>query len=183
MNALTAKMAIGALGLAPRSTILVTGAAGAVGGFAVELAKIEGLTVIADASEADRPRVTAFGADSIIARGQGLAARVRETHPGGVDGVVDTIALHDTITSAVRDSGAAVSVLGFSSSSERGVQWRHVLVHDGLKDTATLTLLRDHAESGNLTLRVATTMPAEQVAEAHRLVEAGGLRGRPVLTF
>ncbi|GAA4807604.1 zinc-binding dehydrogenase [Streptomyces ziwulingensis] len=42
---------------------------------------------------------------------------------------------------------------------------------------------RDQAESGVLTLRVARTYPLEQVAEAHRLIEEGGVRGRPVLVF
>ncbi|MGW0632195.1 zinc-binding dehydrogenase [Streptomyces sp. NPDC002758] len=39
------------------------------------------------------------------------------------------------------------------------------------------------AEEGRLTPRVAQTLPAEQASEAHRLLEAGGLRGRVVLTF
>jgi NADPH:quinone reductase-like Zn-dependent oxidoreductase len=49
--------------------------------------------------------------------------------------------------------------------------------------TDVLATLRDLAEDGTLTLRVADTLPAEQAAEAHRRVEAGGLRGRLVLTW
>ena len=50
-------------------------------------------------------------------------------------------------------------------------------------NTAALDLLRQQVEDGVLTLRVAQVFPAEQAAEAHRLVEAGGLRGRVVLDF
>lgn len=39
------------------------------------------------------------------------------------------------------------------------------------------------AEEGRLTPRVAQSLPVEQAADAHRLMEAGGLRGRVVLTF
>ncbi|MFF5139195.1 zinc-binding dehydrogenase [Streptomyces sp. NPDC013157] len=48
-----------------------------------------------------------------------------------------------------------------------------------VRDTAALTELRDQAESGTLTLRVAAAFPPEQAAEAHQLFEAGGVRGRP----
>ncbi|WP_123969202.1 zinc-binding dehydrogenase [Streptomyces sp. TLI_185] len=43
--------------------------------------------------------------------------------------------------------------------------------------------LRRLAEEGGLTPRVARTLPVQQAVEAHRLLEAGGLRGRMVLTF
>ncbi|WP_158253902.1 zinc-binding dehydrogenase [Cryobacterium sp. N22] len=63
------------------------------------------------------------------------------------------------------------------------MSWFPVFVYDRIRDTASLTRLRDQAEFGVLALRVAGTYPLEQVAEAHRLVEVGGLRGRPVLVF
>jgi NADPH:quinone reductase-like Zn-dependent oxidoreductase len=51
------------------------------------------------------------------------------------------------------------------------------------EDRAALDRLRQQAEDGVLTLRVARTFPAEQAAEAHRLLERGGVRGRLVLVF
>ncbi|MFF4478162.1 zinc-binding dehydrogenase [Streptomyces sp. NPDC001520] len=50
-------------------------------------------------------------------------------------------------------------------------------------DRARLDTLRRQAESGVLTLRVGRTLPAARAAEAHRLLEAGGTRGRIVLEF
>ena len=52
-----------------------------------------------------------------------------------------------------------------------------------MADTARLERLRDQAEAGVLTPRVAKVMPASQAAEAHRILEAGGVRGRLVLDF
>jgi NADPH:quinone reductase-like Zn-dependent oxidoreductase len=51
------------------------------------------------------------------------------------------------------------------------------------EDRAALDRLRQQVEEGVLTLRVAQTFPAEQAADAHRLLERGGVRGRLVLTF
>lgn len=69
MNALTARLALDAIGAPPGATVAVTGAAGAVGGYAVELAKADGLTVIADAAPRDTELVRGFGADHVVERG------------------------------------------------------------------------------------------------------------------
>jgi NADPH2:quinone reductase len=49
--------------------------------------------------------------------------------------------------------------------------------------TAALDRLRAQAETGQVTLRVADVLPAAEAAEAHRRLEAGGVRGRLVLDF
>ncbi len=183
MNAMTARLALDALALPPGATLLVTGAAGAVGGYAVQLGKSAGLTVLADAAQSDEDLVTALGADTVVPRGDSFVDNVRELRPGGVDGVIDAALLDDAVTAAVADGGAIATVRGFTGATDRGIRWYPVFVHSGLRDTKALNELRDLAESGQLSLRVAATMPAEDVAHAHRLIEAGGVRGRPVLTF
>jgi NADPH:quinone reductase-like Zn-dependent oxidoreductase len=57
------------------------------------------------------------------------------------------------------------------------------LVFRSAERTDALDKLRKQVEDGTLTLRVARTFPAAQAAEAHRLLEAGGVRGRLVLDF
>ncbi|MFI5800880.1 NADP-dependent oxidoreductase [Streptomyces sp. NPDC051677] len=183
MNALSARMGLDALELPPGATVLLTGAAGTVGGYAVELAKAGGLTVIADAAEKDRDLVAGFGADHVLPRGDGLAERVRGLRSEGVDGVIDGAGLNDTVTAAVRDGGGIVSYVGFTGATDRGVRWHPLFVRERIRDTATLAELRDQAEAGVLTLRVAATFPFEEAARAHQLIEAGGVRGRPVLVF
>src|SRR5207247_3536330 len=66
MNGLTALQSLDLLDLSPGQTLAVTGAAGAYGGYVVQLAKAEGLTVIADASAADHALVAALGADIVV---------------------------------------------------------------------------------------------------------------------
>lgn len=183
MNGLTARLALDLLALRPGQTLAVTGAAGAVGGYAVQLGKAEGLRVIADAAPADEQLVKELGADIVIARGGDFGARVREAVPGGADGVVDAALLNELAVPAARDGGRIATLRGFTGEAERGITFHPVLVRSYARERDKLDRLRQQVEDGQLTLRVAGTYPAGQAAEAHRRLEAGGTRGRLVLEF
>jgi NADPH:quinone reductase-like Zn-dependent oxidoreductase len=183
MNAMTARIALDALALPDGATVAVTGAAGAVGGYAVELAKADGLTVVADAGPHDTDRVRGFGADHLVERGPRVAARIRALVPDGVPGLVDGSAQTTETLPALADGGTLAELRGWSGPAERGIRVCPVMVTDGITDTARLDALRRQAEDGTLGLHVAEVLPADEAAKAHRLLEAGGLRGRLVLDF
>ncbi|MGW5385329.1 NADP-dependent oxidoreductase [Nocardia sp. NPDC003963] len=183
MNAMTARLALDALAVPRGGTVAVTGAAGAVGGYAVQLAKADGLTVVADAAAHDIDRVRGFGADHIVERGPDIAARIRRSVPGGVTGLVDGSMQTSETVPAVADGGTLAELRGWTGPAERGIRVIPVMVTDGITDTERLDALRRGAEDGILTLHVAEVLPADKAAEAHRLLEAGGLRGRLVLDF
>ncbi len=183
MNGLTTRQALDLLGLQPGQTLAVTGAAGAVGGYAVQLGRAEGLRVIADASEADERLVKDLGADVVVSRGPDFAQRVRQVVPGGVDGLVDAALMNELAVAAVRDGGGIATVRGFRGAQERGLTFYPVSVRDYACEHAKLDRLRQQAESGEVTLRVARILPKERAAEAHRILEAGGTRGRLILEF
>ncbi|MEV4321291.1 zinc-binding alcohol dehydrogenase family protein [Microbispora rosea] len=183
MNGLTAKLTLDHLDLSPGQTIAVTGAAGVYGGYVVQLAKAAGLRVLADASAADEHMVRDLGADVVVRRGDDVADRIRELCPEGVDGVADGALLNERIAPAVRDGGGMVVLRGWDGDPGRGITVHKVLVVLSVKDTALLDWLRQQAEARAVTPRVARVLPAEQAAEAHRLLEAGGIRGRLVLGF
>ena len=185
MNGLTARLALDVLALRPGQTLAVSGAAGAVGGYVVQLAAAEGLTVVADAAPADEPLVRALGADMVAPRGAAFAAHVRTLVPGGADGLVDAALLGAGAVGAVRDAGRFVSLRGYDGGGEvhRGITVHPVYVRNYAHEHEKLDRLRAQAEEGTLTLRVARVFPAEHAAEAHRLLEAGGVRGRLVLEF
>jgi NADPH:quinone reductase len=183
MNGLTTRQALDMLNLAPGQTLAVTGAAGAVGGYAVELGKAEGLRVIADASAQDEALVKQLGADVVVPRGPEFAARVREVRAEGADGLIDAALLNELAIPAVRDGGGIATVRGFTGAPDRGIIFHPVLVRNYAREHGKLDRLREQAEAGELTLRVATTLPAARAAEAHRMLEAGGVRGRIVLEF
>lgn len=185
MNGLTARLSLDLLGLQPGQTVAVTGAAGAYGGYVVQLAKADGLTVIADASEADRELVTSLGADVIVPRGDDVAAAIRAEAPDGVDGLADGSVQNELVLAALADGGAYTSVRGWGGpdGGERDISFSTTWVVEYATDHDRLDRLRAQTEDGQLTLRVAQTYPATEAGEAHRRLEAGGTRGRLVIEF
>ncbi|MDX2529748.1 NADP-dependent oxidoreductase [Streptomyces europaeiscabiei] len=183
MNGLTARLALDTLRLEPGQTVAITGAAGAVGGYAVQLAKADGLRVVADASEQDEALIKELGADVVLRRGAEYPGRVRAEVPEGVDGLVDTASLGALTAHAVRDGGRVVTLLGYDGPGERDITYEPIVVFRYAREHARLDRLRQQAEDGLITLRVAKSFPAEQATEAHRLLAVGGVRGRLVLTF
>ena len=181
MNALTARRALDLLGLQPGQTLAVTGAAGTLGGYIIQLAKADGLEVVADAAEKDEDLVRTLGADHLVRRGDDVADRIRELYPSGVDGLADASIQSEQVLPAVKDGGAVATFRGYKGDGAREIDVHPVMVWDVAEDREMLSSLRDQAENGTLTLRVAETLPAAEAAEAHRRLEAGGVRGRIVL--
>jgi NADPH:quinone reductase-like Zn-dependent oxidoreductase len=183
MNGLTARLALDRMALRPGQVLAVTGAAGAFGGYVVQLATSDGLTVVADASAADEELVRELGADVVVRRGDDVAARIRERFPDGVDGLADGSVQDAAVLPAVKDGGAVATVRGYRGDGQRELRVFPVRVREYAEEAEALDRLREQVEKGELTLRVAQTFPAADAAEAHRRLEAGGVRGRLVLTF
>lgn len=183
MNGLTARQSLDQLALKKGQTIAVTGAAGCYGGYVVQLAKADGLRVIADASKADEQLVRNLGADIVVPRGDDIAAQIRKVAPEGVDGLADGAVQKELAVGAVRDGGAFVSVRGWDGTGERNITFHKTMVRNYDHRADLLDRLREQAEAGILTLRVAATYAPEDAPQAHRRLEAGGTRGRCVIVF
>jgi NADPH2:quinone reductase len=183
MNALTASLALDELAVPAGGTVAVTGAAGSFGGYVVQLAKADGLRVVADAKEGEEDLVRELGADIVVARGDDVAAHIRAAVPEGVDGLADGAVQTDKTLAAIKDGGALATIRGWDGPAERDISVHPIWVFSSIGHTDKLDRLRRQAEDGTLTLRVATTFPAEQAAEAHKLLAGGGVRGRIVLDF
>ena len=183
MNGLTAIQALEMAGLEPGQTLAVTGAAGTLGNYVIELAKHAGLVVIADAAEKDRGLVEDLGADHVVARGDDVADRIRAIVPDGADALIDAARMNEKALPAVRNGGAFVSIGRWAGPPTRDVTFHKVNVFREYRSADKLDLLRRHVQDGVLTPRVAAALPAEQAEQAHRRLEGGGVRGRLVLTF
>jgi NADPH:quinone reductase len=200
LNGLTAIQALDRFDLSAGDTLLVTGAAGALGAFAVQLAAARGIRVVALAGADDEAFVRGLGAAEFLARASvppvadgaphpgevdaggrtvRLGTAVRALVPGGVDAALDAAVVGPAALDAVRSGGAFTAVVaGAAPPALRGTRVNTHWIHaDGerLRDLVALV------EAGTLTLRVADTLPLEQVADAHRRMEKGGLRGKLVL--
>jgi NADPH2:quinone reductase len=179
LNGLTALQAMDLLEVGPQRTLLVTGAAGGLGGYLVELASARGWRVIATAGERDEALVRGWGATEFVPRGAELAPAVRELVPGGVDAVIDAAVLGIAAHGALRGGGTFVSVVaGAAPPPLRGTKVLNVWIR---ADDPRLTDLVSLVDKGELTLRVAETYPLHRIGDAQRRFEGGGVRGRLVL--
>jgi NADPH:quinone reductase-like Zn-dependent oxidoreductase len=169
LNGLAAAQIVDLLGDAPASggRLLVTGAAGAVGGYVTALAQDRGWRVTGLARVEDERFVRGLGA--------GFTA---EAGPGW-DAVADAAALQEQALAWVRDGGEFVGVRPNAvPATERGIAVAAVETHP---DGPRLRDLLVRAAAGDLPTRVHTVVPLDQAAAAHRAVAGGGVRGRYVL--
>ncbi|TCC46559.1 NADP-dependent oxidoreductase [Kribbella capetownensis] len=179
LNALTALQALKAMQLTPGKFVLVTGAAGGVGGYAVEIAKHLGLTVIASAAAEDEELVRRLGADHFVARADDLTAAVHAIVPAGVDGLVDAAVIGIGAQETVRNGGQHAHVqAGPTPPHLRDITVHQIFVH---ANRAELTELVQLIEAGAITTRVADTYRLQEAAQAYKRLANGGVRGRLVL--
>jgi len=167
LNGLAAAQVVDLLGDGRGRNLLVTGAAGALGGYAVPLAQDRGWRVTGLARTEDEEFVRSLGGD--------FTARATP----GWDAVADAAVLQEQGVALVRDGGLFVGVRpGAGPAEERGITVR-VLVSE--PDGARLAQLLEATASGHLPARVHAVVPLDQAAAAHRAVAKGGVRGRYVL--
>jgi len=177
LNASTALQALRALDN-PES-VLITGAAGGVGGYAVELAKHLGLTVIASASKQDEELVRRLGADHFIDRTADLATEVRRIAPAGVDGLVDAAIVGIGAQEAVRNRGHHAHLEGGPKPPHlRGITVHQIFIQASHDDLTELTKL---TEAGIISTRVADIYPLEDADAAYKRLTQDRIRGRLVL--
>lgn len=180
MNGVTALMVLEALDPSPGWTVVVTGAVGALGGYVMSLLKEAGCVVIAHTRRGDDELARSLGATHVIAD-EDLIAGARAIVPAGADALVDTALLGPLARPAVRAGGTVVHVRGTAERSDDGRTDHVVSVARRIGDRAALERVVQWAVDGVLRPRVNRVLPVGEVAEAHRLVAEGGLRGRVLL--
>ncbi|MFJ9412660.1 NADP-dependent oxidoreductase [Streptomyces sp. NPDC101227] len=177
----TAQRVLDQLGLKEGETLLLHGAAGAVGQVAVQLAVALGATVIGTASPANHDFLRTLGAVP-VAYGDGLADRVRAAAPQGIDAVFDA-AGHDALPLSIELRGGTterIVTIADTRAEEYGVPFSAggtppEAVRAGLAAQARL------AVEGRLAVPVAETFPLAEAAKAQELSEAGHVRGKLII--
>ncbi len=175
---LTAYQALRRAGTGAGDTVLVHGASGGVGHLAVQVARALGATrVIGTAGPANHDFVRSLGAEP-VAHGDGLADRLRALAPDGVDVALDLFggAALDVSAALLSRPARLVSVADPEHVTRLGGSYLFVQ-----PSTADLGLLAALVDAGRLTVHIERVLPLAQAADAHRLVEAGHVRGKVVL--
>ena len=173
----TAVRALEALRLQAGQTVLINGAAGGVGTAAVQIALARGARVIGTAGEANHDYLRQLGAEATT-YGEGLVERVREL--GGADLAFDT-AGRGAIPDLVELTGSPDKVITIADYSAP----RYGVRVTGASDGRAVHALAEAAQlfvERKFSLPVAGVFPFAEAAEAHRLSEAGHVRGKLILT-
>lgn len=195
------------LGLAPGQSLLVHGAAGGLGSAVLDVARVAGLRVFGTASAGKHDRVRALGGEPIDYRSEDFVRSLRRRCPDGVDAVLDPIGGSNLLRShaALAQRGTLVT-LGISGAIEQG--WSAVIRGQllaarlarsrgrrvrpyGFASTPWstpamcradwATVLQQHTE-GLFTPTLGAVLPLTEVRRAHRLLDAGAVQGKIVLS-
>jgi len=174
-------------GTRPGDTVLVHAGAGGVGCFAVQLAKAAGARVLATGRRENEAFIKALGADEVIDyRAVRFEDEVNRLTGGvGVDAAYDTVG-GDTVARSigcVRPYGKLATVVSIEGSLA-GMQIRNLSLYFGFMErTSTkIQMLAKLLERRQLRPVIDSVFPLERVADAHRKIEAGGMRGKIVVT-
>jgi NADPH:quinone reductase and related Zn-dependent oxidoreductases len=195
--ALTALHAVSLHGDIEGKTLLITGAAAAVGHYAVQIAKLRGARVIGTVSPVRQAHARAAGVDELIDyRHEDVAERVKALTGGkGADGIID---MDLSSTAALLPKGALAphgtmvcygsNVAGEIPISFPAMLWGSLklsvfVVYDLLpyERTAAVDELTRLLEADALKHSVGATFPLDEIAAAHEAVEGGRLTGNVVL--
>lgn len=166
-------------------TVLVNGAGGGVGSFAVQLLAARGVNVIATATPESADRLRDLGASMVIDRTAGpVVDQVRAAHPDGVDALVNLAPGYtpeEVPLGAVRRGGKLASLTAvpdeetLAAAEVTGTQIMATAVRD------VVAPLAQQAADGTLKVTVASVVPLEQAAEALGTIAAGNANGKIVV--
>lgn len=176
---LTASAALAVIGAKAGDTVLIGGAAGGVGVFAVQLARLAGARVIGTASEGTHDFLRRLGAEPVT-YGPGLEERVREIVPNGVSAATDLFGTQ-TVEAALALGVPAerISTIAAGPNPPAGV--RATSGFDARPDD--LPRIADAVAAGEITVPIAAAFPLEQIQEAVRLQAGRHVHGKIVITL
>jgi NADPH2:quinone reductase len=195
--AMTAAHAVAVSGLGPGNIALISGGAGGVGHYAVQLAKIAGATVITTVSSEDKAKLArAAGADHVVDyKRDNVGERVMALTGGrGVDAVIELdLAANAKLLPGVSHARTRVVVYGtgamvaeipaqFLLTNAITIQFIFVYELTPAERAATLAMIAHSLEARTLLHNVAATFPLDDIVAAHEAVEHGRVPGKVVVT-
>jgi NADPH2:quinone reductase len=193
--ALTASQAVHLAGIRPGMQVLITGGAGSVGHYAIQMAKIRGarvLTTVSSAAKATHAKDA--GADVVINyRAEDVGSRIKQETGSGVDAVVEVdLSGNARLYPSILRPHATVIVYGMAQNEtllpslwlmQNSITLRLFLIYEisGEDRAARLEELTQLLQAGRLAHTIGRRLPLEAIAEAHEIVEGGGTIGNVVL--
>jgi NADPH:quinone reductase-like Zn-dependent oxidoreductase len=167
-------------------TVLIVGATGGVGSYAVQLAAARGATVIATGLPEDAQRLHGLGATHVVDYRQPLAEQVRSAAPDGVDGLIDLVNREpdglSEVSALVRDGGRVASTMGAADAETLGA--RNITATNVMAAPVrdVLEQLGEQVASGALRVDIEQVLPFQNATQGLETLAAGTARGKIVVT-
>lgn len=164
-------------------TLLVLGASGGVGTFAVQLAKYHGSKVIAVASKTNHEYLKELGADHCIDyKQENVADKVKEITNDGVEVVFDAVGGDTTTIGAesLKKGGRLVSVTSQGNNLPDTVDFRFIFTEPNARQ---LDHIREIIESGNIKVPIQRAYKLEEINEAFEQINTGHTTGKIVFSL
>jgi len=175
---LTALQTLERAGVAEGQTVLIHGAAGGVGSFGVQLARLRGARVVGTASERNHDYLRELGAEPVV-YGDGLVDAARALVPEGFDVIVDFVggSTLDSTRDLLAPDGVVASIADSRARTEFG--GHYLWVRPNAEQLGELAHL---VADGKLRVEIAATYPLDEAAAAYAELESGHTRGKIVVT-
>jgi NADPH:quinone reductase-like Zn-dependent oxidoreductase len=172
--------------LMPGQTVLIQGAAGGVGHLAVQFAKWKGASVIGTAWPASIEFVKSLGADQVLDYSAAYPfERDLDQLAGIVDAVVDCVGGESQLrlVQTLKPGGVLVALAGVTPQARAEAEGAGVRVAMSAtqRDSLRLAEIGRLIDKGNLKPHIEQVFPLSQAAEAHRVAEAGHVKGKLIL--
>ncbi|MDQ1698243.1 MAG: hypothetical protein QOG34_106 [Frankiaceae bacterium] len=162
----TAATAMDALAVGPNDTLLVSGATGGVGSFAVQLAVASGARVVATAAPGEASEfVSSLGAHEVVDFAGDLAAAVRSVAPDGVTAVLHAAGDATVLGGLLAPAGRLASLVG-ATLEQTGRDDITVIPIQAAYTPARMGRLLDAVAAGQMSVAVGATFPLSSATEA-----------------
>jgi NADPH:quinone reductase-like Zn-dependent oxidoreductase len=186
LASVTAMMCLDATGVGAGDTVLINGATGGVGSYAIQIAKARGVHVIASARPgAEEEHVRALGADEVVDWSGDVAGAVRQAHPDGIQGIVDVVT---ETPEAFAELARGVLAPGGRTATTRGVGDADLLgdIENtnvfSMPDTGLMAQIAELARDGKLRAPVAEVHAFERIEDAFAALSRGAV-GKIAITL
>jgi NADPH:quinone reductase-like Zn-dependent oxidoreductase len=184
LSAAAASQAVDAIDPRPGQTVLISGASGGIGSFAIQLLAAREVTVIATGSDAER--LIGLGATTVVDRAAGpVGEQVRAAYPDGVDALISLFGrTNDDVPLAAVRPGGRVATLAQAPDSEAGAAAGVTVTKIMAKPVSEVTReLAEQAAGGTIRIDVGAVLSLDQALDGLAAIAAGRAKGKSVVTL
>jgi NADPH2:quinone reductase len=186
LAALMALVAVEAVDPSKDDVVVIAGATGGVGSYAVQLVAARGATVVATALPQDADWIRGLGASEVVDYSGDVVAAIRTKHPDGVDALIDAVNrgdAHGPLADLVKDGGTVTTTTGAADVETLGARGVAASNLYAQSDPSVFARVTEMVANGELDVPIRRTFGFDQLPDALGLVQSRSSRGKFAITI